>query len=221
MTTERQVLERWHENASPWIAAIRNQEIASRKLATDAAIVSAILATRPRTVLDVGCGEGWLVRELARLGIPARGVDAVPALVEEATRQGGEFAVASYEDVASGASQWKADTVCCNFALIGKESVEQLFKAVPSLLRPDGRFVVQTLHPQEACGDLPYQDGWRDGSWAGFSSRFGAAPPWYFRTLESWRALFSASGMRLVSESWPIHPHTGRPASVVFQAAKK
>lgn len=220
MLAEEQVLARWQQNATPWIAAIRNQEIGSRKLATDQAIVSAVIATRPKTVLDVGCGEGWLVRELVRRGIHARGVDAVPALIDEATRLGGEFAVASYEDMASAAVRWTADTVCCNFALIGKESVEQLFRCMPSLLNPDGHFVVQTLHPPEACGDQPYQDGWRDGSWAGFNSGFKDAPPWYFRTLESWRKLFLDSGLYLVSELWPIHPLTGRPASVVFQAAR-
>ena len=217
--TDEQVLSRWHQNATPWITAIQNQEIASRKLATDQAVVSAVLATRAKTAMDLGCGEGWLVRELARLGMQARGVDAVPALIDEASRLGGEFSVASYEDIAVGKLPWTADTVCCNFALIGKESVEQLFRHIPSLLNPDGHFVVQTLHSQEACGDLPYRDGWREGSWTGFNSGFRDAPPWYFRTLESWRDLFKASGLKLVSETWPIHPLTGRPASVVFQAS--
>ena len=75
--SDEQVLSRWHQNATPWISAIQNQEIASRKLATDRAVVSAVLATRAKTVLDVGCGEGWLVRELARLGMQARGVDPI------------------------------------------------------------------------------------------------------------------------------------------------
>lgn len=219
MQHEQQVLDRWHQNASPWIDAIRNQEIASRKLATDRAIVSAVLATRPKSVLDVGCGEGWLVHALAGLGVQACGVDAVPALIDEALRQGGEFSVASYEDIAAGKLHRTADTVSCNFALIGKESVERLFRAVPSLLNPGGHFIVQTLHSREACGEQPYEDGWREGSWTGFNSGFRDAPPWYFRTLESWRELFASSGLKLVSETWPIHPLTGRPASVVFCAS--
>ncbi len=159
------------------------------------------------------------MRELVRLGMQARGVDAVPALIDEAIRLGGEFSVASYEELTSATISRTADTVCCNFSLLGKESVQQLFHYMPALLNPNGRFVVQTLHPREACGEQPYEDGWRDGSWAGFDAGFAAAPPWYFRTLESWRHLFSASGMELISESWPIHPLTGRPASVVFVAS--
>ncbi len=215
---ERHILDCWHQNADLWVDAIRNQEIASRVLATDMAIENAILATQPTSVIDVGCGEGWLVRRLLRRGIAARGLDVVPALVESASRQGGEFAVASYDDIARGAVAWRADAVGCNFALIGKDSTEQLLRGVASLINPGGHFIVQTLHPVEACGTLPYEDGWRQGSWDGFNQRFTNAAPWYFRTLESWRSLFAACGLQLVSEHWPIHPRTGRPASVVFAA---
>ena len=215
---EQHILECWHQNAAPWVDAIRDQEIASRVLATNHAIESAVLATQPETVIDVGCGEGWLVRAMAQRGIFARGVDAIPALVDAATRLGGEFAVASYDDIAQGRLAWKADTVSCNFALIGKESTAQLLRGVHGLLNPGGHFVVQTLHPVEACGSLPYEDGWRQGSWGGFNQRFENAAPWYFRTLESWRALFADCGLHMVAEHWPIHPQTGRPASVVFAA---
>jgi 2-polyprenyl-3-methyl-5-hydroxy-6-metoxy-1,4-benzoquinol methylase len=215
---EQQILDCWFENAGPWVDAIRNQEIASRVLTTNQAITSAVLATRPASVIDVGCGEGWLVRRLLALGIAARGLDVVPELVESAARQGGEFAVASYEDIGRGAVDWRADTVSCNFALIGKDSTERLLRGVPRLLNPGGSFIVQTLHPAEACGTLAYQDGWRQGSWDGFNQRFVNAAPWYFRTLESWRALFAATGLRLVSEHWPVHTRTGKPASVVFSA---
>ncbi len=199
--------------------AIRHDEIASRALATNLAIESAVVATRPASVIDVGCGEGWLVRRLLQRGIAARGLDVVPAFVKSAARLGGEFAVASYDNIARGAVAWRADTVSCNFALIAKESSEQLLRGVPQLMKPGGSFIVQTLHPVEACGTHAYEDGWRQGSWEGFNQRFVNAAPWYFRTLESWRALFVATRLRLVSEHWPVHPRMGRPASVVFNAA--
>ena len=215
---EQQILDCWYQNADPWVDAIRHQEIASRVLVTHRAIESAVVATQPGSVIDVGCGEGWLVRRLSERGIAARGLDLVPALVDSAMRQGGEFAVASYDDIARGAVDWRADTVSCNFALLGKASTEQLLRGVPRLMNPGASFVVQTLHPVEACGTQVYEDGWRPGSWDGFNPRFVNAAPWYFRTLENWRALFAATGLQLVSEHWPIHPHTGRPASVVFSA---
>jgi 2-polyprenyl-3-methyl-5-hydroxy-6-metoxy-1,4-benzoquinol methylase len=202
-----------------WACAVREGRIESRVAVTDRAIVEAVCSRAPRSVLDIGCGEGWLVRALAARGMRAVGVDAVSGLVEAAQSMGGgEFRVMSYKELASGKLNVTADAVVCNFALLGKESVEGLFRAVPSLLNPQGVFVVQTLHPVVACGGLPYRDGWREGSWAGFGPEFSNPAPWYFRTLESWIELFAVSGLRLREAREPIHPATGKPASVVFIA---
>jgi hypothetical protein len=76
--------------------------------------------------------------------------------------------------------------------------------------------MVQTVHPLAACGDAPYADGWRKGSWAGFNPGFTDPPPWYFRTLESWVALFRSNGLRLQEVREPVHPATGKPVSIIL-----
>lgn len=215
--SDAKIIESWHVNAGAWTDAVRAGAIASRRLCTDRAIVDAVVACEPCSVLDIGCGEGWLVRELGARGIRARGVDAIPALVERARAAGGEFEVCSYGELASGRLA-AADTVVCNFALLGERSVLDVFEALRALLNPGGSFVVQTLHPLLACGDQPYADGWRAGSWDGFGSDFTDPAPWYFRTLESWVDLFVRHGLRLRALREPLHPATGRPASVLFIA---
>ncbi|HVC18047.1 MAG TPA: class I SAM-dependent methyltransferase, partial [Rhodanobacter sp.] len=77
---------------------------------------------------------------------------------------------------------------------------------------------VQTLHPLMACGGQPYRDGWREGSWDGFEGSFSDPAPWYFRTLESWLGLFRSSGLQLCELREPLHPVSGKPASVIFIA---
>lgn len=217
--SDDRIVESWHRNAAPWTAAVRERRIESRRLVTDAAVVEAVMSTVPRTVLDIGCGEGWLARALAARGVAVTGVDVVPELVAQArTSGGGDFRTMSYEQLAAGALSMRVDTAVCNFSLIGKESVEALFAALPALLHPGGAAVVQTLHPLAACGDAPYADGWRDGSWAGFDGGFRDAAPWYFRTLESWEALFRRQGFDALLRREPLHPATGRPASVIFIA---
>jgi 2-polyprenyl-3-methyl-5-hydroxy-6-metoxy-1,4-benzoquinol methylase len=217
--SEEKILHSWQKNATQWTAAVRDGQIESRTLSTNKAIVEAVLARSPRSVLDLGCGEGWLIRELAPHVRRLVGVDAVPGLVAQAdSAGGGEFHVSSYEDIADGSIEGLFDVAVCNFSLLGKESVDALFSAIPSLLKPDGMFIVQTLHPVFACGDLPYMDGWRAGSWAGFGADFVDPAPWYFRTLESWVALFSANGFRLCEMREPIDPKTHKPASVIFMA---
>lgn len=213
---EARILDSWSKNVAAWTEAVRQGQIESRRLVTDRAVVAAVLDAAPRSVLDIGCGEGWLVRRLAAQGIEATGVDAIPALVEQARSAGGDFRVASYADLAAGRLALRVDLAVCNFALLGKESVEDLLRALPALLHPGGRFIVQTLHPLSACGDAAYADGWREGSWSGFSADFTDPAPWYFRTLESWVKLFRDHGLQLREMPEPLHPGTLRPASVIF-----
>ncbi len=214
------ILTSWHKNAAPWTEAVREGQIASRRLVTDKAIVDAILSRSPQSVLDIGCGEGWLCRELVPKAIQVTGVDAVPELVESAqSAGGGSFLVQTYEEIAAGRLDIQVDLVVCNFSLIGNESVQGIFANVPRMLRANGAFVVQTVHPIAACGDLPYEDGWRAGSWNGFSSKFVDPAPWYFRTLETWKDLFSRFGFELLAIREPLDPMTQRPASVIFIGA--
>jgi len=214
---DAKIVESWGKNALPWTTAVREKHIESRKQITDQAIVDAVLDRSPHSVLDIGCGEGWLARELAARNIDVVGVDVVPSLIEAAQRAGGgDFRAMSYADIAAGKLEVSVDAVVCNFSLLGKESVEGIFRAAPSLLDSHGSFIVQTLHPLIACGDLPYRDGWREGSWTGFSADFSDPPPWYFRTLESWIKLFVENGFRLREVREPVHAITQKPASVIF-----
>ena len=219
--SDAKIIDSWHANATPWTAAVREQRIESRRLVTNQAIVDAVLSRRPTSVLDIGCGEGWLARELTGRGVQrAIGVDVVPALIDQARAAGGgDFRVASYESIATGELDLTVDVAVANFALIGKDAVDALVMAAPSLLNPGGSLVIQTLHPVVACGDLPYADGWRTGSWAGFSEDFTDPAPWYFRTTETWVRLITASGLRLNDVREPIHPTTHKPASIIFIAS--
>lgn len=188
-------------------------------LATDRAIIDAIVCSAPRTIVDLGCGEGWLTRALARRGFEVTGVDVVPELVQAARQAGdGDFRVLSHEEFAAGKLAATVDAVVCNFSLLGKTSVEQVLRALPGLLNPGGALILQTLHPLAACGDAPYRDGWREGTWAGIGDEFAEPAPWYFRTIETWIALIRDSGLQLHRLLEPLHPATGKPASLILVA---
>ena len=219
-SNDQRIIASWHTNAAAWTSAVRGHQIESRRLVTDQAIVDTIASRAPSTVIDIGCGEGWLARALSQRGIRVLGLDAVPALIEQAQAAGGgEFRVASYEEIATGPIPVRADLLVCNFSLIGKESVEGLMRAVPGLLTPRGTLLIQTLHPIIACGDLPYRDGWRAGSWQGFDAAFTDPAPWYFRTLGSWIALLARHRLHVIEMLEPLHPSTSQPASVIFVTA--
>lgn len=215
--TDQNIIDSWRQNAKPWANAVCKNEIESRNLVTNAAIIDTILQREPQKVLDIGCGEGWLTRELSKSGIETLGIDVVPELVEDANRQGGGvFQVLAYEDLSADVIEEKFDVVVCNFSLLGNESVTKVFEWVSHVLNDNGFFIVQTIHPVSGCGDAEYQDGWRKGSWTGFSDNFSNPPPWYFRTLETWKELFRDNGFSMSEILEPLNPKTKAFASIIF-----
>ncbi len=224
---DKQILASWQKNVSPWIDAIQYKQIESRVQVTDQAIIETVTSlsgnnvsgngVSGKNVLDVGCGEGWLTRELTKTGLSVTGVDAVQGLVDKAKTLGeGDFRVLEYEQFSDKTIPQQYDIVVCNFSLIGNESVEHIFKVIPSILRDDGVLIIQTLNPHTGCGESAYVDGWREGSWDGFSQGFCDPAPWYFRTVESWMQLFINNGFVLADLKEPVNYRTGKPVSLIL-----
>jgi 2-polyprenyl-3-methyl-5-hydroxy-6-metoxy-1,4-benzoquinol methylase len=215
---EIQIIRSWYANANAWGNAIRTASIASRKLVTNRAVIESVSSVSPLRVLDIGCGEGWLARALAAFKMQVIGIDAVPALVAQAQALGGgEFCVQDYASIAKRQLRLDpVDAVVCNFSLLGKDSVENLLRALPHYLKDQGSLIIQTLHPVAACGQSPYQDGWREGSWLGFGSDFSDPAPWYFRTLDSWSAMLERCGFEILERREPKPAGADVPASVVW-----
>ena len=215
--SDEKIVESWKKNVDPWVMAIRNGEIGSRVQTTNQAVLNTVLTYNPKTVLDIGCGEGWLVRELTKSGVDTLGIDAVPALIKSAGNEGlGKYKVLSYEEISYDVLKEKYDVIVSNFSLLGDESVTDMFHKVPSILLKGGYFIVQTIHPITGCGEEEYKDGWRQGSWNGFNEDFTDPAPWYFRTIDSWKALFASNGFILENIEEPVSKRTGKAASILF-----
>ncbi|MHC5128544.1 class I SAM-dependent methyltransferase [Pseudomonas inefficax] len=217
---EDALLDSWQHNAQAWIDAVRSGSIESRRQVTDQAILLAILGRQPERVLDLGCGEGWLLRALGDRGVEAVGVDGERALVDAARAAGSaEVHLASYAKLAAGQAcvGKDYDLICANFALL-QQDIIPLLTAMNALLVPGGALVIQTLHPW-GMADGDYQDGWREESFAGFAGDWQVMP-WYFRTLASWLNALDMAGLRLVGLQEPQHPQSALPQSLLLVAER-
>ena len=223
--TERATLIRsWTTNADAWTRAVREKAIPSRRLATDAAIVAAcerVIAGRAGVrALDVGCGEGWLARELARLGAVVTGIDASAPLIDVARASGGDvdYACVTYEQLESDHSvvEGPFDLVVCNFALLDDRTAP-LLAALARRLPASGVIVVQTVHPWAAVGDGPYEEGWRTETWSAFGTAFPSPMPWYFRPIGSWLAAAREAQLVVDRLEESIHPETKKPLSLILE----
>lgn len=217
----------WAANAALWTRAVREGRIASRRAGTDAALLAAIADCGAQRLLDVGCGEGWLVRAVAAQGCRATGVDGSTALVEAARRADpdGDYRVIDYAALVAGAADLADaagdfDAAVFNYALFD-EAAGAVLAAVRPLIAPGGALVLQTLHPWSSVGAAPYRDGWRTEAFAGFGDDGRWTPmPWYFRTLESWLALVEEAGFGLETVREPAESLGGPPLSLLIVARR-
>ena len=221
--SEQAIIDAWQENAEPWCAVLATGAIKSREVVTNQAIIDAVCRLRPRRVLDVGCGEGWLLQALSERGISAEGMDVVPELVEVAKQRGARCECLSYEALARRPASPTYDVIVCNFSLLG-EALQPLLTALSGLLCQGGRILVQTLHPvfhRPEC----YQPAWQAGSWQGLEptlqKQFKSAAPWFFRPLAAWSEVFSDADLLIERCLEPSSEPGEAPASIIFQLLPK
>lgn len=222
-TRRREARQRtsWDANAGAWTRAIRSGAVESRERGTNRAVLDVVLRLAPRSVLDVGCGEGWLAHALAGDGREVVGVDASLALVRAAREGPGRFACHGYDELSAdpGLLPGPFDVAACNFSLLDEDLVPLLGALRVRLTPGRGRLVIQTLHPWTAAGDGPYRDGWREETFDAFGAAFAAPMPWYARTAASWFATLAEAGYRVEALEEPTAPEARRPWSLLLTAA--
>jgi 2-polyprenyl-3-methyl-5-hydroxy-6-metoxy-1,4-benzoquinol methylase len=151
--------EFWEKNAEPWAHAIQSHHLESRKV-TNPAVIHAIAQEKPASVLDLGCGEGWIAAQLSPKGIEYTGLDFSEKLIEFARGQTPQatFEAVGYDEMIQG--EWKSpsafDLAVFNFSLFD-ENITPLLRKVASFIKPSGVILIQTLHPRAALS--PYEDG--------------------------------------------------------------
>lgn len=172
------------------------------------AAVLDLLAPRPgERILDVGCGDGLLTRQLVDLGCDVVAVDASAAQIAAARQRGIDAHVINADALPF---EGEFDAVFSNAALHWIKNADAPIAGVYRSLKPDGRFVaecggdgcVQTI--RAALVQVLERRG-IDGE---------ARVPWYFPTVDDYTAKLERAGFQVDSIALIPRP-TPLPGDVV------
>lgn len=210
-----EIVASWEANSEAWVDAITNNNIASRRLGTSQAIIDAILDGSSEYVLDIGCGEGVISRELIKRECKVTGIDGCLKLIEQAKKHNNNYIHLSYADFISNPSRVDGDfdVIFCNYSLFS-EDLAPLLAVFKIKLKPGGRVIIQTVHPF-ICSQDGYHDKWIIEDFA-TCGNFPRPMPWYFRTLSSWMQTFREAGLVLYDIRETINDETKQPRSIIL-----
>lgn len=100
-------------------------------------------------ILDVGCGQGFFARELAKAGAKVVGIDIAGELIKIAKEKSGKnetYLVLSAEKMAS-LSAGRFDSAICVLALQNIKNLSSAVGEISRVLKPAGRCVLVLNHP--------------------------------------------------------------------------
>jgi SAM-dependent methyltransferase len=152
-----------------------------------APVLRLLQPARGERILDVGCGDGVLTKQIAEAGCSAVGLDSSPDLCRAARRLGLEVVESSVEEM-TFCNEF--DAVFSNAALHWMRDPARIVRNIARALRPGGRFVAEmgghgcVESIKSALVDELNRRG-LDGE---------RANPWYFPTPEQYSAQLVAAG---------------------------
>jgi len=128
----------------------------------DPALLKVIGSCKGEAVLDLGCGNGYLARRLARRGARVTAVDASPRMIRNARARdpGNKLKVKYIHSDArklKGVESASFDLVFANMSLMDFSDAESAIREVARVLKRGGRFVASISHP---CFDVLSNSSW-------------------------------------------------------------
>lgn len=159
----------WNANARYWDAHMGEGNGFHRRLLLP--VLQRLLEVRAgERVLEIACGNGQLARWMAARGADVVATDLSDRLIALARRRSGkrrpriDFRVVDATRPAAlrALGRGEYDAVVVNMALMDMARLGPLARAVPNLLRPDGRFVFSVTHPCFNQGDASRVARWSE-----------------------------------------------------------
>lgn len=146
------ISDHWDREARLWAEVVRGHTDIYREGLALPAFLELLGEVREKTILDIACGEGSVTRELARRGAKMTAIDLAPAMIELAAEEekkeplGIDYYVGNSARL-DAVEEGSFDVVVCFMALMDIAAVDNTFREVARVLKDNGRFLFNILHP--------------------------------------------------------------------------
>jgi 2-polyprenyl-3-methyl-5-hydroxy-6-metoxy-1,4-benzoquinol methylase len=158
----------YSQNARFWVQIIREKLDRYRTELTDAAVLTALGELEGKNVLDGGCGEGYLSREIHQRGATVTGLDVSTSLIEAASSERDRLGLTRLKHYVAGLEAIPEDdatfdAVVCNHVMTDVEDAAEALKEIGRVTKIGGKLVILMLHPcfytahaeRNASGTIP------------------------------------------------------------------
>jgi ubiquinone/menaquinone biosynthesis C-methylase UbiE len=207
----------WNRVANDWQIQVGDDGDGNRRLNSDPVLETFAGDVNGLTVLDAGCGTGYLSRKLHKQGARVTGIDFSERMISiaRARHPDLDFRMDSCSELATIEDE-HYDLLIANYVLMDTPDLRGTMVAFNRVLKPDGLAVLVFSHPCFPQGraavsedaeevwygwSFPYFDARKctDPPWAHFRSEF----IWFHRPLSDYWKAFMAAGFAVVDFEEP------------------
>jgi ubiquinone/menaquinone biosynthesis C-methylase UbiE len=155
--TDADIQASWNLNADRWDAGYDQDGDRNRRYQSDEPMLALLGDVEGQRVLDVGCGNGYLCRKLARQGAKMTGVDLSDRFLEIARqREVQEPLGITYHHASVAEMGFLPEShyhkAVSNYVLMDVRDYNGALEQVYRVLRPGGCFVIVISHPCFSSG---------------------------------------------------------------------
>lgn len=160
--SEKKTAEAWDALAEKWVERYSEQGDLNREHVIDPAMLRMLGPVNHLSVLDAGCGCGYLSRLLAKKGAKVVGVDISKKLIKIAKQKESEkpLGVKHYVCSLSNLEMLQDETfdiAVSNLVLMDVTDLNKAMKELHRVLKKNGKLVFSIMHP---CFSSPPIHGW-------------------------------------------------------------
>ena len=244
--SEHDLVTNWDSKAADWDKQVGEHGDMNRRLNSDPVLWELLGDVRQKSILDAGCGTGYLCRQLMRKGARVTGIDISPEMIKIAAQKAAqhELGMALKVECASELTTQKDqyfDAVIANYVLMDLPDMQGAVKNFYRVLKSGGTAIIVLTHPCFPLGltledhepvayqwPFPYFEKREvtEDPWKHFKTPF----TWYHRPLSAYWSSFQQAGFQILDFREPYGQLSGndeqtrtynyqlrsRPNSVVF-----